>query len=355
VPAGRFTSFVPLGQGGMGIVYQAYDTLLAREVAFKVARPDGGTGPEGVTPPSPLTLRAADDAPARAAIDGLRARFLHEACLTSGLEHPAIVPVYDVGETDGGLPYYTMRLVPGHRTLADAIAATRDAAFGARAPLLESVARVADAVAFAHAQGVVHRDLKPSNIALGEFGEVVVLDWGLARARANSDAILSDVRGDLAAVGPRLGLRTAAGWLGTPGWVAPEAWDVRPADPERADVFALGAVLFEVLTGRLPWPADDASAFVAAVTAGPAPRADALDPSVPADLATLAARALERDPRQRLASAADVARGVRAWSQRSAADAERVLRLADATAASIVPTIPEQASRPETSTASRPR
>lgn len=338
--SGRFVQFVPLGQGGMGVVYKAFDTLLERHVAFKVARPDGGGGGSFVTPPSPFALTPEAGAEPAARIEDARARFVNEARLTSGVEHPSIAPIYDVGETDAGLPYYTMRLIPGHRTLADGLAEAAHASGDARAAMLEAFVKVCDAVAYAHARGIVHRDLKPSNVALGDFGEVVVLDWGLAKRAGAPDGEVGDARraeGLEPAAGPHrrdTGVETVAPFLGTPGWIPPEALARGPAAADaRGDVFALGVVLFELLTGHLPWPADDVVAYAGAIARGAAPDAAAVAPAVPHELASLCARALEREPTARLPSAAALAAGVRAWQLRAALDRERDVRLAEVRAA----------------------
>src|SRR5207244_959799 len=124
----------------------------------------------------------------------LRLRFLREAWVTAGLEHPGVPPVYEVGRTAAGVPYYTMRFVRGSRTLATEIAALRGAPAADRLALLDAFLRVCDTVRYAHSRGVVHRDLKPGNVALGEFGEVVVLDWGLARALGDREPSTAEKR-----------------------------------------------------------------------------------------------------------------------------------------------------------------
>jgi serine/threonine protein kinase len=180
----------PLGSGGMGTVYAAHDQKLDRLVALKVV---------------------GSFAPSADMID----RLLREARILAHLEHPGIVPVHDVGALPDGRAFYTMKLVRGQRL---------DRYVTTSTPLSERlriVERLCDTVAFAHAHGVVHRDLKPSNIMVGAFGEVLVMDWGVAR-------VLAD-RGEGAVIG-------------TPGFMAPEQARGEPVD-ERADVYALGAVL----------------------------------------------------------------------------------------------------------------
>jgi len=196
------------GTGGMGTVYAALDTELGRRVALKVL---DLTDPE------------------------VEARLQREAVVLARLEHPGIVPVHDVGRLADGRAFYTMKLVQGERL--DQYAA-RERPLPER---LRVFLRIAEAVAFAHARGVVHRDLKPQNVMIGAFGEVLVLDWGLAK-------VLDDPRtgenGGLAAR-PRLPGDTGEGAvLGTPGFMAPEQQaGASAAVDARADVFSLGALL----------------------------------------------------------------------------------------------------------------
>jgi serine/threonine protein kinase len=195
-----------LGRGGMGVVYAATDRLLDRDVAIKVL----------------------DDIPRRANA----AQLMNEARILGRLEHPGIVPVHDAGTLPDGRVYYVMKRVQGERL---------EAAIRARSltDRLDLFLRICEAVSFAHARGVVHRDLKPDNIMLGAFGEVLVLDWGVASYRT-PDAM--NAPGD------------AADIVGTPGYMAPEqARDARHAD-HRADVYALGVILEAMLPDPPPRP-----------------------------------------------------------------------------------------------------
>jgi eukaryotic-like serine/threonine-protein kinase len=195
-----------LGRGGMGSVYRARDRELGREVALKVS-----AGPA----PSPAELE----------------RLHREARVLARLEHPGVVPVHDLGTLPDGRLYYVMKLVRGRR-LDEHV---RDAGLPARLRIFE---RICEAVAFAHAQGVLHRDLKPENVMVGAFGEVLVLDWGVAKLVGVSE-------GEAAPAPPAGAGGTAAGTvLGTPGYMSPEQarGDVDHVD-ERSDVYALGAIL----------------------------------------------------------------------------------------------------------------
>jgi len=214
---GRYEPGPLLGKGGMGEVWACTDRRIGREVAMKVVRPERGRA------------------------DPNRARFLHEARVQARLEHPAIVPVYDLGLGPEGDAFFTMKRVRG-RTLAEVLGAlaagdaeTR-ASFGWR-KLLGAFGQVCLAVDYAHAQGVVHRDLKPGNVMLGDFGEVHVLDWGLAKIRDAEPSPASGMR-------PRTELGQV---LGTPGYMAPEQTVGLPVDA-RTDVYALGEILREIVT-----------------------------------------------------------------------------------------------------------
>ena len=206
-----------IGRGGMGEVLTAHDRRIGREVAIK--RMHGG-------------------APSEQAIT----RFLREARIQARLDHPAIVPVHELGIDASGLPYFTMKRLAGE-TLAQRLTAT--ASQGALQPLLRAFVDVCLAVEFAHSRGVVHRDLKPSNIMLGDYGEVYVLDWGIARVltdRRRSPTQSTDI--DTLDQGTKTG-----DLLGTPGFMAPEQVRGLEAGPA-SDVYALGSILFEILAGE---------------------------------------------------------------------------------------------------------
>jgi len=209
----RYRLLDRLGQGGMGSVYRAEDTLLGREVALKV-----------------VSIPDADGA--------LSARLVREAKIIAQLEHPGIVPIHDVGTLPDGRPYYTMKLVQGER-LDQQVRKS-----GTLSGRLRMFLKIVDAVSFAHARGVLHRDLKPSNIMIGPFGEVLVMDWGLSKvlreAVADSEMTVTNDAGD----GQADGATSHGTVLGTPGYMAPEQarGENRVLD-ERADVFSLGAIL----------------------------------------------------------------------------------------------------------------
>jgi serine/threonine protein kinase len=201
LPGDRYVLERPIGRGGMGTVYIARDTLLDRDVAIKVS-----------------------NAPAPGA--GIDARLRQEAQVLARLEHPGIVPVHDAGLLADGRLFYVMKLVHGE-TLATHVTRLRG-----EAAVLGVFERVTETMAFAHEAGVVHRDVKPSNVMVGKFGEVLVLDWGVAQVVSS---------------GGSGGTR-----VGTPGFMSPEQARGEAATGTASDVFALGALLFWMLAGDVP-------------------------------------------------------------------------------------------------------
>jgi eukaryotic-like serine/threonine-protein kinase len=280
----RYTILELRGRGGQACVYAAYDEYLRREIALKVIEADPGAG-EGVPPPSRREVEL---------------RFLREIGISSQLVHPSIVHVYDAGKRADGSLFYTMQLVQG-TTLSWALLDASSIA--ERLALLRNFVDVCNAVAYAHSRGVLHRDIKPSNVMLGEFGETVVLDWGLAKTRASpGDVVLPEAQD-----------RTLEGSIfGTPRYMSPEQAAGEPLD-ERSDTWALGVVLFEILTGAAPFEADSSRSILRAVREGHAPRVRALAPDAPAELADIAEKALRRDPAQRYQSAKQLADDVVAY------------------------------------------
>jgi WD40 repeat protein len=265
-----------IGQGGGGRILRAFDHRLGREVALKLPREREGESAR---------------------------RFRNEARVTARLEHPGIVPVHEMGRWANGEPFYAMKLVSG-RSLATVLDETHS--LDERLPLISHLIRVADAVAYAHSQGVIHRDLKPSNIMLGPFGEALVIDWGLAKdLHAGTD--------DAPSVGGPSSspeLTAAHTVLGTPAYMAPEQAD-GPAVDARADVYSLGAILYAVLTGHAPRSGTDSNELLERVR-----REDPLpvrqrEPGIPVELADVADKAMRRDPQSRYADAGELAEELR--------------------------------------------
>jgi eukaryotic-like serine/threonine-protein kinase len=275
--------------GGIGRVWLARDASLGREVALKELRPE------------------------RAGQPVVWARFLKEAKITGQLEHPGIVPVYEVGRReDDKSPFYTMRFVRG-RTLDDASRAYHERkARGEAGPLelrelLTAFVGVCNAVAYAHSRGVIHRDLKPQNIVLGDYGEVIVLDWGLAR-------VMDEAEGDSAATAVELDenssadSRTVAGQvMGTPAFMAPEQaagrLDLLDA---RTDVYGLGAVLYAVLSGHPPFEGPDVPTVLRRVIEDPPKPLHDIVSGMPLALEAVCLKALAKRPGDRYASAKDL-------------------------------------------------
>ena len=280
----RYAILRPIGRGGMGSVYAARDEQLGREVAIKVSN-------------------------AAAPADDLDQRLRQEAKVLARLEHPGIVPVHDAGLLDDGRWFYVMKLVRGE-TLAD-----HAASLDHEAARLVVFVRVAETVAFAHAAGIVHRDLKPSNVMVGQFGEVLVLDWGVARVLARVDragrpaAGAADRHPDSAGDGTSGGTR-----MGTAGFMAPEQahGDSSNAGPP-ADVYALGALLFWMWTGS-PAPADldDLSRSLGAASPAPSKR-----------LAAIIRKCLAPAPAARYASAKELVDDLAHYRQGAAVSAYR--------------------------------
>ena len=309
------------GVGGLGRVHRAKDRVLRREVALKEIRPSLSHDPD------------------------TRRRLLREVQITAQLEHPGIVPVYDLAERDGA-PVYTMRLVRG-QTLRSAIVAYHTGGGGkdplALPRLLGIFVNVCNAIAYAHARGVIHRDLKPDNVVLGRFGEVVLLDWGLAKLAvegvapdAAHDAV-DERRTEPTPTGPssdsvreqpeqRRGPDpgfvqltqdarledTGAGFaMGTPAYMAPEQalGDLTSLGP-RTDVYGLGAILFEILAGQGPHQGEETDAVLARIAKGPTPRARTFAPKAPRALDAVCARAMAKRPENRYGSASSLAEDV---------------------------------------------
>jgi serine/threonine protein kinase len=252
---GRYEVGALLGRGGVGQVYAATDRRLGRPVAVKVLRHDLAEQP------------------------AVRRRFETEARAAARLTHPNVVAVYDSGEDDG-VPYLVMEQLPG-RTLADEFA---------NGPLRversrELAVEILGALAVAHTAGIVHRDIKPANVLLTRDGHVKVADFGIAKTAEAADQTLT---GQLVA---------------TPAYLAPEQAAGEPASP-RSDLYALGVVLYEALSGRRPFPGETPLAVLRAIEeARPVPL-EQTRPGLPPSLVAVVKRAMARDPSQRFASAA---------------------------------------------------
>ena len=265
---GNYQILDEIGQGGMGVIYRARQRHSRRIVALKRI--------------------LAHQADSRETL----IRFGREAQAAASLDHPNILPIYEVGDDEDGLPFFSMKFAVG--------GSLRDAAPALRSEPVRSVAlmaKVARAVEYAHAQGILHRDLKPGNILLDGRGEPLVSDFGLAK--------WLDTSGDLT---------HTLTIFGTPGYVAPEQAEgstqsLRPS----TDVYSLGAILFDLLTGRPPFLGGNVLAVIQQAAEKPAPKLRSLTPALDRDLETICAKCLEREPNARYRSAGDLAKDLECW------------------------------------------
>jgi tetratricopeptide (TPR) repeat protein/tRNA A-37 threonylcarbamoyl transferase component Bud32 len=285
-----------LGKGGMGVVRLGHDRRLGREVAIKVLKPEF------------------------AGHRHLVRRFIEEAQLSSRLQHPAIPPVHELGELADGSPYFVMKVVKG-RTL-DALLKDRSRPLEDLPRLLHVIEQVCQAVAYAHAHGVIHRDLKPANVMVGEYGEVQVMDWGLAKVLSHDAPFSRDAQRSAEASALRCASRlneegtTQAGMvLGTYAYMPPEqARGEAQGLDRRCDVFGLGAILCEVLTGQPPYVATSQEVKAQAQMGHLAPARERLAAcGADGELIDLAKQCLSAQAEERPADAAAVAAALSAY------------------------------------------
>src|SRR5262245_29106540 len=295
--------------GGMGTVWLAQDTQIGRDVALKELRIDETAG---------------------AAVAN---RFVREARITGQLEHPGVVPVYDLGRDPAtGRPYYTMRFVRGRSLTEAADTFHQNRRSGGNDPLelvrlLTVFVSICNTIAYAHSHGVIHRDLKGDNLILGDFGEVIVLDWGVAKRLDGSDEDIDAVSRVNPLAVPAAGKTMMGQVLGTPAYMSPEqaAGRLDLLGPS-TDIFGLGAILYEILTGVPPFGGETADEVISKAQRGHFDRPRVHWPEVPPGLEAACLKAMAWTPGARFATAADFGQEIQGWQDRERRKAEDELR-----------------------------
>ncbi len=316
---GRLVGLQEIGRGGMGVILRVWDSDLRRPLAMKVAieRKDGMTS----------YVKLSDKAKV--------ARFLEEAQITAQLDHPGVVPVHQVGVDEKQRLFFTMQIIKDGRDLKTVFDQVRRGAEGwSQVRVLGVLLKVCETVASAHSKGVVHRDLKPGNVMVGRFGEVYVLDWGLAKVHGRRDEpsdapaeidefptpsrVLTDREEDVRKT-PDAKFCTRDGWvLGTPSYMPPEQalGQVKKIGPA-ADVYSVGAMLYELLAGRSPYSRPgvqlEADVVVGLISIGPPPPLRRLAPDAPPELVAICEKAMARQTKNRYANMIELADELRAF------------------------------------------
>jgi eukaryotic-like serine/threonine-protein kinase len=287
----RYLNEVPVGEGGVKTIKKVRDEVTGRFVAMAL-----------LTDPEPD--------------DNAIENFLREARITASLQHPNIVPIYDIGINQQGAPYFTMKLLEG-ATLAEYI--QKSPTMG---ELVEIFKKISEGIAYAHSRGIIHLDLKPENIYIGKFGDVVICDWGLARIVMSdeTDEIIAD---DDSLDAAEVSHLTMNGYVrGTPGFMAPEQARGKSYKDQKTDIFSLGAILFFMLTKEAPFTGTTFEE-VRSKTLNDSPSLpDQLTTSIPASLEAIYQKAMEKEPAKRYNSAIVMIQDLESYLHGFATEAE---------------------------------
>ncbi|MBA2542651.1 MAG: protein kinase [Deltaproteobacteria bacterium] len=281
IPIDNYEVTEEIARGGMGRILRARDVRLHRPVAIKELLGNNAM---------------------------FKARFEREALITARLQHPSIVPIYEAGRWPTGELFYTMKLVSG-RPLEQIIESVFS--MQQRLALLPNMIAVAEALAYAHSHNIVHRDLKPANILVGDFGETIVIDWGLAKDLTTNEVAEPAGPFRTPAIGA-VGATVAGSIMGTPAYMPVEQGRGLQVDA-RADVYAIGAVLYHVLGRRAPYDGPDGMSILQEMLKAPPPPLTEIAPDVPRELATIVAKAMARAPDQRYPTASGLVEDLRAF------------------------------------------
>ncbi|MFH1830393.1 MAG: serine/threonine protein kinase [Pseudomonadota bacterium] len=284
-----------IGQGGAGRVFLAFDKSIGRDVAIKELLP--------------------------AKLEKQRehhlARFIREAKISGQLEHPGIVPVYELTEKPDGTFFYVMKYVQGKtlfHSIIDCATDTPLESFKNRLRLLDNLIDVAEAMGYAHSKGIIHRDLKPSNIILGEFGETVILDWGLAKRLEEDDYVPASIPSSSPTPEVDVSLTMEGAHLGTPSYMSPEQIDPKYGRVDYStDVYTLGILLYTMLTGTKPFPGKGAEVMKDIMETSEPPSPRALYDFIPPELSAICQKAMAKHKEGRFKDASEFASELKAY------------------------------------------
>lgn len=312
-------------RGGMGAILKIHDRHLNRRLAMKVLL-------DREPPRDEIEEKLAHQ---------LLGRFLEEAQVTSQLDHPGVVPVHELGLDQNGKVFFTMRLIKGRTASAVFKDAHQGKGDWTVTRAIEVMLKVCDTMAFAHSKGILHRDLKPDNVMVGRFGEVYVMDWGLAKVLGQADhhdlrirpedasaiSQIDSARGRDAEDDLGSSVVSMDGQkLGTPSYMSPEQARSEELDP-RADVYSIGAMLYQLLAGRAPYTTPGVRKYayriLEDVADGPPKRVDEIEDGVPAELGAITEKAMARNRDKRYADVTDLAADLRAYLDQRAVQAHR--------------------------------